>query len=57
MQQKCVEQGVSTVREGGCSGSINACTARRSFGRSGQDQRPRYNYRPQAQHSSKHPLN
>jgi len=57
MQQKRVDQRVATVRKGGHGCAIDVVPARRSYSCTRQDQRPRYNYRPQTQRSSKHSLN
>jgi len=47
-------QRVATTRKRRCSDAFNVSTARHSFSCTGQDQRPRYHYWPQTQHSSKH---
>lgn len=52
MQQKRLDQRVSTIRERGYSDAVNVSATRRNFGCVGQDQRPRHNNRPQTQYSS-----
>lgn len=54
MQQKRMDQRAATARKRRCSNAINVSATRRSVSRTGQDQRPCYNHRPQTQHTSKH---
>jgi hypothetical protein len=52
-----MDQRITAIGERRYIGAIDVNTTRRSFGCTGQDQRPRHNYRPQTQYSSKHSLN
>lgn len=53
MQQERLDQRVAAVGERGHCDAIDVGATRRSFGCTGQDQRPCHNYRPQTQRSSK----
>lgn len=49
-----MDQRAAAVGKRGHRDAVGVSTAGRGFSRAGQDQRPRHNHRPQAQHSSKH---